>query len=83
MYTAKKDTVGLDEAYDYFQENCLYDSWCVKEEYGYEEAFGYVNEQINDVLIHLTNRKLYAIISTENSTGGARYVSCELYNIKR
>lgn len=37
---------GLDEAYDYFQENCLYDSWCVKEECDYEEALEYVNKQI-------------------------------------
>lgn len=36
---------GLDSAYDDFQENCLYDFWCVKEECSYEEALDYVREQ--------------------------------------
>lgn len=37
---------GLDSAYDDFQEDCLYDFWCVKGECSYEEALEYVNEQI-------------------------------------
>ena len=36
----------LFDAYDYFQENCLYDSWCVKGECNYQEALEYVNKQI-------------------------------------